>query len=318
MSLGAGGAAPGEAVGAIDIGTNTVLLLIARQEGGVLEPLLELATITRLGQGVDRTRTLHPDAVARTLASLEAYARELERRQVTRLAVVGTSAMRDATGGQDFIEAATRLLGVAPRVIAGRTEAELTFEGALSGLALSGPVTVFDIGGGSTEIISGRAGAEPVANSAVSLDVGSVRLFERHVHSDPVSASELAAVERDIEQALESASAADPSATLVGVAGTVTSLAAIELELASYDPKRVHGHVMTRATLFALTERLLALDLAARRGLSGLEAKRADVIAVGAVIARQVMRFALANTLTVSDRGVRWGVAQRLLEGRAF
>jgi len=152
----------------------------------------------------------------------------------------------------------------------------------------------------------------------VSLDVGSVRLFERHVHHDPADPSEVAAVERDMLAALAGAPKHAEGATLVGVAGTVTSLAAIELELATYDAARVHGHVMAQDTLFALTDRLLGLELAARRKLSGLEPRRADVIGVGAEIVRQVLRFTGAPSLTVSDRGVRWGVAQRLLDGREF
>jgi len=304
-------------VGAIDIGTNSVLLLIAEKRGQELEAVLDRATITRLGEGVDRTHRLAPEAMRRTLACLEQYAAELSLRRVSELGVVGTSALRDAEGGADFLDAASAVLGTRPQVIAGVTEAELTFEGALSGLGLRGAVSVFDVGGGSTEIISGNAAAEPQVARAVSLDIGSVRLFERHVRSDPPSAEETARAVADIEHALASAEQPADGAVLVGVAGTVTTLAAIALGLDAYDGARVHGSVLERAELFELCERLARLSLSARMRLAGLEPKRADVIVMGAEIVRRVVLWSGAARLVVSDRGVRWGVAQRLATGRA-
>lgn len=316
MSENGGGSGSKGRVGAIDIGTNSVLLLVAEQRGHELFALLDRATITRLGQGVDRSRRLDPGAATRTLDCLREYAAELARHGVTRLGVVGTSALRDAEGGQDFLNEAARILGTRPDVIAGVTEAELTFEGALSGLSLQGPVNVFDVGGGSTELIGGSAGDAPHVESAVSLDIGSVRLFERHVRSDPPSAEELASAAADIERALASAPAPAREAVLVGVAGTVTTLAAITLGLDAYDGKLVHGHVLEQRELFALADRLAQLELNARMGLAGLEAKRADVIVMGAEIVRRALRWSGASRLVVSDRGVRWGVAQRLASGR--
>lgn len=301
-----------ERVAAIDIGTNTVLLLVAERADGELRAVSDRATITRLGQGVDRTRRLDVDASGRTLRCLEQYARELEHAGVTRLCAVGTSALRDASGGSDFLDAAERILGERPRVISGEGEADLTFEGALSGLSLEGSVTVFDVGGGSTEIITGSAGASPRALRTVSLDIGSVRLFERHVQSDPPNALELRRVVDDIERALQSAPPPDASSTLVGVAGTVTTLAAIELGLSSYEPERVHGFRFPAESLIAVADRLAKLTLEQRRRLAGLEPKRADVIVVGSEIVRCVLAWSGAKELVVSDRGVRWGVAQRL------
>ena len=310
-------------VAAIDIGTNSVLLLIAELRAGVLEPVLERATITRLGEDVDARRALSPEAARRTLACLEAYAREIEGQGVTRLAAVGTSALRDAAGGSEFLDAAERLLGVRPRVISGSEEAELTFHGALSGLDVAGAVCVFDIGGGSTEIIGGTAkqrseGAsggslEPAkVERAISLDIGSVRLFERHVRHDPPLAEEMSRIEVDIERALATVGEADPNAVLVGVAGTVTTLVAIALGLTSYDSARVHGFTLSRSSADALAERLAAQSLAERLELPGLEPKRADVIVVGAAIARRVLDWSGRAELVVSDRGVRWGLAERL------
>lgn len=305
-------------VGAIDIGTNSVLLLVCERSERGLTALVDRATITRLGEGVDRARRLDLAAAARTLGCLRDYAAELSSRGVSELGVVGTSALRDAEGGQDFLTAAEAILGSRPHVISGVTEAELTFEGALSGLALDGRVTVFDVGGGSTEIIGGRAGEVLSVANAVSLDIGSVRLHERHVRSDPPNSGELMAAVADIERALASAPTPERNSVLVGVAGTVTTLAAISLGLDAYDGSRVHGHVLARSELTALADRLATLKLDARMKLAGLEPKRADVIVLGAEIVRRVLLWAGAERLVVSDRGVRWGVAQRLAAGRSL
>lgn len=299
-------------VAAIDIGTNSVLLLVASGSAESLAPEIERATITRLGEGVDRTRKLDPKAVERTLACLAEYARELSALDVDALEVVGTSAMRDAAGGREFADAAEALLGVRPRTIDGLEEAALTFAGSLSGLPLRGPVSVFDVGGGSTEIIEGAVESRDAPKEAVSLDIGSVRLFERHVRHDPPSAEERALVVEDIQRALATTKRPGVTSTLVGVAGTVTTLAAIELGLDDYDSARVHGHAMSLDSVSALAERLAKLTLDERRALAGLEPKRADVIVVGAEIVRQVMLWSTKSELIVSDRGVRWGLAERL------
>lgn len=304
-------------VAAIDIGTNSVLLVIAAVEPGGPRPLLERATITRMGEGVDKTRRLAPAAVERNLACLRAYAEDLRAHGSPRLDVVGTSALRDAEGALAFLDEAERILGVRPRVIAGDEEARLTFGGALSGLDVHGKLLVFDIGGGSTELIVGQAGSSAPPESRVSLDIGSVRLFERHVHHDPPLPEELAAIEADIARQLATAAplsritGAEPL-TLVGVAGTVTTLKALELELDDYDSARVHGAVLTLGAVEALCTKLCALTLAERQRLPGLQPKRADVIVAGALIVRDLLRRAGASQTTVSDRGVRFGLLTAL------
>ncbi|WP_438019007.1 Ppx/GppA phosphatase family protein [Sorangium sp. So ce315] len=306
-------------VAAIDIGTNSVLLLIAERRGGELVALVERATITRLGQGVDATRALAPEAVERTLACLARYGEELRSLGVERVDAVGTSAMRDAAGGEAFIARARDLLGVAPRVISGSEEAELTYAGALTGLALParGPRIVFDVGGGSTEIIVGDAGGQ--VERAVSLDVGSVRLTERHVRSDPPAEAELEAVRADARAALASVPAGPLSGapTLIGVAGTVTTLAALVRDVVPYDGARVHGARLSGAEVVAITSRLAALPLAARRQLPALDPARADVIVAGSVLIEEILAWASRAAgapvdLIASDRGVRWGLAERL------
>jgi exopolyphosphatase/guanosine-5'-triphosphate,3'-diphosphate pyrophosphatase len=304
-------------VAAIDIGTNSVLLVIAAADVSGPRPLLERATITRMGEGVDKTRRLAPAAVARNLECLRAYAEDLRAHGSPPLDVVGTSALRDAEGASAFLDEAERILGVRPRVIGGDEEARLTFRGALSGLGLAGKLLVFDIGGGSTELIVGDAAGVAPPESRVSLDIGSVRLFERHAHSDPPAPQELAAIEADIARALAAAGPlsrveAHEPLTLVGVAGTVTTLKSLELGLAPYDPARVHGAVLTLSAVESLCAKLASLPLAERMRLPGLEPKRADVIVAGALIVRDLLRRAGAAQAIVSDRGVRFGLLEAL------
>ena len=308
-------------VAAIDIGTNTVLLLIAEVgKSGQLVPIVERAEITRLGQGVDRARALDPVAVERTLACLRDYAAEIARNGVERLDVVGTSAMRDAGAasgpGASFLESARAALGTAPRVISGDEEASLAFAGGLDGLGLSGEVTAFDIGGGSTEIIRGNlaAGAAHIAQRQ-SLDMGSVRLLERHVRSDPPSVSEMAEVLAFVSAQLAPLAPPPARQPLVGMAGTVTTVAAVALGIAPYDPAQIHGARLSLADIAETGRRLRELPLAARKKLTGLEEKRADVIPVGALILETIVVWTRAQEIVVSDRGVRWGVALQLAKG---
>lgn len=304
-------------VAAIDIGTNSVLLVIAESAsdvGGFARPVLERATITRIGRGVDRTRKLDPEGVARTLDCLRDYATSIREAKVSRLAVVGTSALRDASNGETFLREAEGLLGIRPQVIGGNEEARLTFRGALTGLSLQGPVLVVDIGGGSTEVIAGRAGERDAERLvAVSLDVGSVRLTERYLQTDPPSPAEVERVAAAVGAALALAPPPHPESHLVGVAGTVTTLATVTLGLDVYDHSVVHGRTLSRGAVDACTNLLAGSTLAERRVLPGLDPARADVIVGGAVILREVLSWAGVSQLTVSDRGVRWGLVERLL-----
>lgn len=300
-------------VGAIDIGTNTVLLLVA--EAGDPSPVavLELATITRLGAGVDRERRLSPDAMARTVTCLEQYRHVLDAHGVDALDVVCTSAARDAQNGDDFLDRAERALAVRPRIVDGDEEARLTFEGALTGLETRGAVIVFDVGGGSTEIIRGsldRAGAT-IAH-ATSLDIGSVRLTERHVRGDPPTPEELAAIREDIARALAQVAPARGE-TIVGVAGTVTTLASLTAALPTYDSARVHGSRLGRGDVEHWLAELARVPLAERRRFTGLEPARADVIVAGTALVLELMKRLSTDELLVSDRGVRWGLARRAL-----
>jgi exopolyphosphatase/guanosine-5'-triphosphate,3'-diphosphate pyrophosphatase len=224
--------------------------------------------------------------------------------------------MRDAEGGDEFIKDAERILGARPRVIDGNEEAHLSYAGALSGLAVSGDVVVCDIGGGSTEIISGSvAGTSRCITSAVSLDIGSVRLFERHITSDPPTADQLAKARADIHAALAGISRPTEGTALVGVAGTITTLAALEQGLVRYDPALIHGRKLERAAISHLLLRLKVLSVAQRKALPGLDPARADVIVTGAAIAVELLAWSGCNELIVSDRGVRWGLVLGMLAG---
>jgi exopolyphosphatase/guanosine-5'-triphosphate,3'-diphosphate pyrophosphatase len=307
-------------VAAIDIGTNSVLLLVAERRGTDIVPVVERATITRLGEKVDATRRLAPEAMSRTLACLARYAGEMRALGATKVDAVGTSAMRDAGGGAEFVERAREILGVAPRVISGREEAELTFQGALAGLALAaGPVTVFDVGGGSTEIVVGRSSGE--VDHAESLDIGSVRLTERHVRSDPARPEEIEAVRAAVRSALAGAQVPRRAlGSLVGVAGTVTTIAAYARDVVPYDGMRVHGATLSRAEVREAAARLAAMSLSERRAARAIEPARADVIVAGSVLVDEFMSWVedrsggdRPTNLVVSDRGVRWGIVCRML-----
>jgi exopolyphosphatase/guanosine-5'-triphosphate,3'-diphosphate pyrophosphatase len=304
-------------VAAIDIGTNTVLLLIAEVgESGGLVPIVDRAQITRLGQGVDRARALSPEAVERTLACLQTYADVIAEHGVSRLDVVGTSAMRDAAAaraGADFVARATQILGTPPRTVSGDEEAVLAFSGGLDGLGFSGPVTAFDIGGGSTEIIRGQSEhgiSQPTERQ--SADMGSVRLFERYVRSDPPTAAEISAVRALVSEKLSALQPPPAGQPLVGMAGTVTTMAAVARGIDPYDPARIHGMQLTLREIAETARTLRELPLAERKKLTGLEEKRADVIPVGAVILETIVGWARAEGIVVSDRGVRYGVALQL------
>jgi exopolyphosphatase/guanosine-5'-triphosphate,3'-diphosphate pyrophosphatase len=304
-------------VATIDIGTNTVLLLVAEVTGsGRLVPIVDRAEITRLGQGVDRARSLAPEAIERTLDCLSRYATAIAESGATRVGVVGTSAMRDAGKRHDpngFIERATKILGVTPRVVSGDEEASLAFAGGLLDLGLEGDVTAFDVGGGSTELIRGDAKPSATAvRERTSLDVGSVRLFERHVRADPPSSMEMAVVRAFALDQLLGVPAPPAGRPLVGMAGTVTTLAAVARGIDPYDPAKVHGVRLLASELAAVGRRLTELPLAERKSVPGLEPKRADVIPVGAAIVEAILAWARADEVIVSDRGVRWGLALEL------
>jgi exopolyphosphatase/guanosine-5'-triphosphate,3'-diphosphate pyrophosphatase len=305
-------------VAAIDIGTNTVLLLVAeRADRDALVAVAERAVVTRLGENVDRTRALAPAAIARTTACLEEYARLVRGLAVGPIGVVATSAMRDAGGGEGLRQRIKELFGVEARVLSGSEEALMAFRGAVAGLEqVDEPHrAVFDIGGGSTEVVLGRAtpdGAEIAFAS--SFDLGSVRLTERLVARDPIAPAEVEAVLEAARRGFAGVPSLAFSTIPIGTAGTMTTLAAVSLGMEAYDGARVHGHVLDVEELRALVARLAAMTAETRRALPGMEPNRADVIVAGGCIALALLDHWGAAKVRVSDRGVRWGLAEELVQ----
>jgi exopolyphosphatase/guanosine-5'-triphosphate,3'-diphosphate pyrophosphatase len=294
----------------IDIGTNTTLLLVARADPHV-EVLEERAEITRLGRGIGHEGALDPEAIARTLAVLQEFA-AAARRHGARIAAVGTEALRRAANAAVFLGPAAEILGTEVEVIDGEREAELTFRAVVESFPSvhSGDLAVVDIGGGSTEIVLASNGR---MEFRTSVPLGSVRLTEAFVHHDPPTRAEQEAIAGAVDAAVAAVPFSTRNATLVGVAGTVTSLAAMSLELASYDAARVHGYRLSRAALGGELNRLAAATQAQRERIIGLDPRRADVIFAGAVILDRIAAAVGAAEVLVSDRGIRWGLLYELI-----
>jgi exopolyphosphatase/guanosine-5'-triphosphate,3'-diphosphate pyrophosphatase len=287
---------------ALDVGTNSTRLLVADVEGGVIvaEQAREMV-ITRLGKGVDRTGRFDPGALARTLEVLAGYAETCRRLGVERRRLVATSATRDAADRQVFRDAVRDLLGVEAEVLTGQAEAAAAYRGATHGLDGEQATLVVDIGGGSTELILGDGAA---AKAMVSLDIGCVRLFERHLHSDPPTAAEVAAhPARDAE-------VLDPAAAdrVVGVAGTVTTVTAIALGLEAYDPRRIHRQTLDAADIGAVAGKLAAMTVAERAAMPVMATGREDVIAAGALLLDELVRRFDLREVIASESDILDGV----------
>jgi exopolyphosphatase/guanosine-5'-triphosphate,3'-diphosphate pyrophosphatase len=314
-------------VAAIDCGTNSLRLLIADVDlaGHQLSDIERRMEIVRLGQGVDATGMLAPEALERTLRALADYAADIRAAGATAVRMVATSATRDASNAADFSSGVQRTLGIAPEVITGREEARLSFAGATaelagadrSGLQPEPPYLVVDIGGGSTEFVLGgtdaAAGADP---AAISVDIGSVRLTERYLHADPPTREQVGAATAGIDTALEDVAAAiavKEARTLVGLAGSVTTVTAIALGLPTYDPSRTHHARISAETVAAVTEQLLSQTHEQRATIGALHPGRIDVIGAGALVLDRIMRRFGFTEMVASEHdildGIAWSIA---------
>jgi exopolyphosphatase / guanosine-5'-triphosphate,3'-diphosphate pyrophosphatase len=296
-------------VAAVDLGTNSTRLLVADVDDGRVEDVVRKLRVTRLGEGVDERRRLLPLPVARVRNVLSDYRRLAESNGAEQTLAIATSAVRDAENGEAFLGEIEWSYGFATRLLSGHDEALLTFRGVTADRGLEPGTAILDIGGGSTELILG--GTDGVAWHD-SLDLGSVRLTERHLHGDPPTADELAASARSARTLLEERVPGDArraATTLIGVAGTITSLAALDLDLSEYDADRVHGHALTAAGLERQLDRLASVPLEKRRRLRPLDPDRAPVIVGGAVIAREALAFLGLDELEVSERDILDGAA---------
>ncbi len=301
-------------VAGIDCGTNSIRLLIAdaAPSGGLVDVVREMR-IVRLGQGVDRTGRLAPEAIERTRVALADYASAVRRDGAERVRMVATSATRDAANRQEFVEMVRHELGADPEVITGAEEAELSFTGATGGLPdVARPLLVADIGGGSTELVLGNG-----ALRSHSMDVGCVRMTERHLHDDPPTPQQVAATVDDLRAAIASAARdvpLDTAATFVGVAGTVTTIAGIVLGLDAYDAAAIHGSVISAEQVRAVTDRLLSMTHHERAALPVMHPGRVDVIGGGALVLRTLVEATGADEVIVSEHDILDGIALSLLD----
>jgi exopolyphosphatase/guanosine-5'-triphosphate,3'-diphosphate pyrophosphatase len=298
----------GERIAAIDCGTNSIKLLI----GEPPEILVRESRMVRLGQSVDTTGLLGEEALSRTFAAIDEYAALVEEYGVTRVRFCATSATRDARNAQIFTDGVRKRLGVRPEVLTGEDEATLVFEGAVGHLTtpLDEPVLVVDIGGGSTEVVVG--GTRP--ESAVSMDIGAVRLHERHLHDDPPTPPQVAACLADIDRHLDDCTVPLADArSVIGTSGTIKTLAAGMLDLPAYDRDAVDGAELGVPETTAYVDRLLAMTVAERRAIPSMHPGRADVIGAGALIWTRVLARAGVREYRVSEADILYGIASSLV-----
>ena len=296
-------------VAAIDCGTNSIRLLIADIDGNNFREVVRDMEIVRLGQGVDETGQFHPDAIARTLAAVDKFAAEIAKRGVEKIRFCATSATRDATNRHLFVDGVRERLGIELEVISGDEEAALSFAGAIKDLDPSnGPFLVVDIGGGSTEFVFGTSTVE----AARSVNIGCVRMTERHFASDPATPEQIEAARSDIQAAIAQAAAVVPitkAKTLVAVAGTATTVAAAALDLPEYDRYAIHlsrisaQQTHDAATMFATSNR------EQRLALGYMHPGRVDVIAAGSLVLSEIMKATGASEFVASESDILDGMA---------
>nr|MDT0657928.1 Ppx/GppA phosphatase family protein [Micromonospora sp. DSM 115978] len=312
---------------AIDCGTNSIRLLVADLPGPSADPTAPLVEVVRrlelvrLGAGVDRTGKLAPDAIERTRVALAGYAAELAALGAERVRMCATSASRDASNADEFRAMVRATLGVEPEVVTGEEEARLSFTGAVRGLPadVASPLLVVDIGGGSTEFVVGSrpAAGTGVAgvDAAVSVDIGCVRMTERHFAGDPPPVEQIATAEADIAAAVDRALAVVPgreAATLVGLAGSVTTVAAIALGLTGYQPDRIHHARISYDEVAKVTADLLAMTAARRLAIPVMHPGRADVIGAGALVLKVIMERSGMDSVIASEHDILDGIAWSL------
>jgi exopolyphosphatase/guanosine-5'-triphosphate,3'-diphosphate pyrophosphatase len=296
-------------VAAIDCGTNSIRLLVADVDQASLTDVERRMEIVRLGQGVDQTGRLAPEALDRTMAALRGYAKIINETGASAVRMVATSATRDAENSAEFVSRVKEILGVGPDVLTGDEEARLSFTGATAELTEDPPFLVTDIGGGSTEFVFGAANR---VEAAISVDIGCVRLTERHLRDDPPTPAQIDAALDDIDAALDRVAEvlpARPAGTLVGLAGSVTTVAGIYLGLQAYDSERIHHSIVPAADVHAITELLLGQTRAERARIPVMHPGRVDVIGGGALVLDRLMQRAGFPYALVSEHDILDGIA---------
>jgi exopolyphosphatase/guanosine-5'-triphosphate,3'-diphosphate pyrophosphatase len=295
-------------VAAIDCGTNSIRLLISSDGREVIREM----EIVKLGEGVDKTKNFSPKAVERTLSALRRFKSLIDEHHVTKVRFCATSATRDAENREIFTKPVAEILGVAPEVIAGTEEARLSFLGATADLSRElAPFLVVDIGGGSTEFVLGADDVE----RAVSVDIGCVRMTERHFSQDPPSPEEIAGARADINQAIDRAEKEVPiqsAKTLIAVAGTATTVAAAALDLASYDRFAIHGARISTERTDEISTWLLSLNKGERAALGYMHPGRVEVIAAGSLVLTEIMKRTRAREFIASEQDILDGIVAAL------
>ncbi len=296
----------------IDLGTNSALLLVAQVEGRRIIPLLEEEKEIRIGEGLGRGKDLTQSAMERALRALSEFKEKALSCGVERLRLVGTNALREAANREEFLGLVKDRLGLELSVLSPAEEAELSFRGAVYGLESPGsPVFIADIGGGSTELVRGDGGQ---IVEWQSLPLGGVGLTERYVHSDPISREDLRRLNTGILQVLQTIRFdLPPTGVLVGVGGTITTLAAMDMGMACYDPQPVHGYWLSLSSVESIFNRLKSSPLLQRREMVGLSPKRAEIILAGTAICLHLMNYFSRSEVLVSSRGLRWGLVLKEL-----
>ena len=304
-------------VAAIDCGTNSIRLLIADIENGKLTDVVRTMVIVRLGEGVDKTGEFSQAALTRTFAAIDTYSALITEHKPELVRFVATSASRDVSNRSEFVDGIVARLGIEPDIISGDEEAALSFLGATADLlnfeqAPTPPYLVVDIGGGSTEFVLGTI--KPTA--AISTNVGCVRMTERHLVSDPATSEQISAATADIDAAIDQAYSAVPIAeakSLIGLAGSVTTVAALALGLAEYDSEAIHGSRISAAEVHRVTQELLTMTRAQRAALGPMHEGRIDVIGSGALVLDRIMARTGLSEVVVSERDILDGIARALV-----
>lgn len=303
-------------VAAIDCGTNSIRLLIADIDNGQLVDVVRTMIIVRLGEGVDKTGEFSQGALERTFAAADVYAQLIAENKPEVVRFVATSASRDVSNRDVFVSGIKARLGIEPDVISGDEEARLSFLGATADLVNdsnppAAPYLVIDIGGGSTEFVLGTTAPE----NAISTNVGCVRMTERHLVSDPPTAEQIVAATSDIDDAIRLAAASVPlnrAASLIGLAGSVTTVAALALGLDEYDSSKIHGSRISATDVHRVTQELLVMPRAQRAALGPMHEGRVDVIGGGALVLDRILTLTGINEVVVSERDILDGIARAL------
>lgn len=290
---------------AIDIGTNTLLMLIGEEQNGVLKIIRDEHSIARLGEGVDAFKTIQPQAIERAVMILKKYREICDKLGVSQIRAVATSAMRDAKNREEVCENFKNILKKDIEIISGDEEAQMSFAGTVENSELS---TVIDIGGGSTEIITGKT---PQIQSRISINIGAVRMTERFLKEKPALKENIAAAQNEIRRQLLKAGKRE-TGILYAVAGTPTTLAAIGQGLKDFSRESIHGYVLKAETVEEILERLLKSSLEEIVKIPGVHPQRADILPAGALILKEILEFLKADSCVVSTQGLRYGVLKSM------